>query len=460
VITTASSWFTVDASERGTTFAMSLWAGFSLHHVIGLVTFVLTIVFAARVLRRRRPAGTSAAWLLGIVLVPYVAIPLFLVLGERKLRTASQKPGLRLSATPTRTAQPAEVVWLDRPELALARLLDEISAARRTIHVSTFVLGDDGVGRSIVAALASRARAGLEVCVLLDGLFSPRAPRRALAELRRSGGRVAVFLPLLHLPWRGRTNVRNHRKLAVFDGVRAIVGGMNLSDDYVGLTPRADRWRDLSILVSGQPAQALGELFRADWTFARGGELAVVDRPAAEASDIEVIATGPDRLDDRWHDTVLQLVFDARRRISIATPYFAPDESLLQALEIASRRGVEVTLVVPAHSNHWLADRVAGQMLRDLARAGVRVARFRPSMMHAKCLVVDDEVAAVGSANFNARSLFLDFEVTMVLRGEAHNRRMAQWFGETLHDCEPGPPIARGLALPLEALARLLAPIA
>jgi len=439
---------------------MSLWAWFSLHHAIGVVTFALTIVFSAKVLRRRRPAGTSAAWLLGIVLVPYVAIPFFLALGDRKLRTASQKPGLRLAAAPTQAAPPVDVVWLDRPELALERLLDEIRGASRAIHISTFLLGHDEVGRRIVAALTGRARDGLEVCLLLDGLFASGTSRRALGELRAAGGRVVVFLPLLHLPWRGRTNVRNHRKLAVFDDVRVIVGGLNLSDDYLGQTPRADRWRDLSILVTGEPAVALSRLFRADWAFARGGPLAAIEAPAFEPINIEVIPTGPDCSEDTWHDTVLQLVFDARRRISIATPYFAPDESLLQALAIAARRGVEVTIVVPARSNHWLADRVAGQMLRDLAAAGVHVARYRPAMMHAKCLLVDDAIAAVGSANFNARSLFLDFEVTVVLHGEAHNRRMAQWFTETLHGCDLGPPIARGLTRPIEALARLLAPIA
>jgi len=439
---------------------MSVWAWLSLTHPLGLATFILTIGFAAKVLRQRRPPGTSTAWLLGIVLIPYLAIPLFLLLGDRKLRTASRKPALALSAGAAIADTAIDVVWLDRPELAMARLLDEIRGARRTIHLSSFILGDDEVGRAIVAAVTARARDGVEVCLLLDGLFAPRAPRRPLAELKQVGGRVAVFLPLLHLPWRGRTNVRNHRKLAVFDGARAIVGGMNLSADYLGMTPRPERWRDLSIVVAGAPAVVLARLFRADWEFARGGALATLLPEVADSLDIEVIPTGPDCAEDTWHDTVLQLAFDARRRISIATPYFAPDDSLLRALEIAARRGVEVTIVVPARSNHWLADRVAGPMLRELARAGVHVARYRPTMLHAKCLLIDDAIAAVGSANFNARSLFLDFEVSMVLRGAAHNDRMARWFAETLRDCEAGPPGARGPLRAIEALARLLAPIA
>ncbi|HWU88416.1 MAG TPA: phospholipase D-like domain-containing protein, partial [Kofleriaceae bacterium] len=278
------------------------------------------------------------------------------------------------------------------------------------------------------------------------------------AALRGAGGRIRTFLPLLHLPWRGRTTMREHRKLAIFDGTTAIMGGMNLSDDYLGKAVRPDRWRDLSIVLSGEPARSLARLFLADWELAAGGAVP----PAAERSDpradVSIVPTGPDCAGDPWHDAVLQLVFDARRRIAIATPYFAPDDSLLQALAIAARRGVDVSIVVPARSNHWLSDRVAGQMLRDLATAGVNVWRYRPAMLHAKCLLIDDDVAAVGSANFNARSLFLDFEVTAVLRGKVHNQRLEAWFAQTVADSDPGPPIARGLNVFVEAVARLLSP--
>ncbi|MCE9571555.1 MAG: PLDc N-terminal domain-containing protein [Deltaproteobacteria bacterium] len=437
---------------------MPPWEWLSLHHAASVVTFALTLMLVARVLRSDRPASGSAAWLLGIVLVPYVGIPLYLMLGNRKLRNVARKPALMLTrGVPAAGDNP--VVWLDAPGPALQQFLDEIAAAQRTIHVSTFILGNDPAGRAIVLALAARAAAGVEVCLLLDGLFAPRSPRDALAALEAAGGRVAVFLPLIHLPWRGRSNVRNHRKVAVFDGERAIVGGMNLTDDCMGAQPRADRWRDLSIVVTREAAAALAGVFRADWAFASGRAVALVDNESRAAA-IDVIPTGPDCAGDPWHDAVLQLIFDARTRVLIATPYFAPDDSLRHALVIAARRGVAVTIVTPARSNHWISDRVAGPMLREVAAAGVTVMRYRPGMLHAKCLLIDDAIAAVGSANFNARSLFLDFEVSLVLRGAEHNQRMAAWFAATLADCEPGPPIARGLRRPIEAVVRLLAPIA
>jgi cardiolipin synthase len=435
---------------------LPVWSWLTVHQVVGAVTFVSTIALTARLLRQRRPAGTSMAWLLGFVLVPYLAIPLFLVVGERKLRKVRRIDATALPAPDA--AAPSEVVWLDRPDAALDELVRRIRRAERTIDVSTFILGDDEVGREIIEALAARARAGVEVRLLLDGLFARRPQRRSLRALRAAGGHVRVFLPLLHLPWRGRTVMRDHRKLAIFDGAAAIMGGMNLSADYLGRTPRASRWRDLSIVLGGEPARALARLFRSDWELAAGRAAPQEPEPAPARSDVAIVPTGPDCAGDPWHDAVLQLLFDARRRIAIATPYFAPDESLLQALAIAARRGVDVSIVVPARSNHWLSDRVAGQLLRDLAAAGVTVWRYRPAMLHAKCLLVDDQIAAVGSANFNARSLFLDFEVTAVLRGAAHNARMAAWFAETIADAAPGPPPARRRDVPIEAVARLLSP--
>ena len=253
--------------------------------------------------------------------------------------------------------------------------------------------------------------------------------------------------------------MRNHRKLAIFDQTRALVGGMNLADEYMGVTPRIDRWRDLSVVLTGDLVAALAGVFQADWSFAGGGELQRAE-PHAPAPDAEVIPTGPDCADDPWHDALLQLIFDARHRICIATPYFAPDDSLLRGLQIAARRGVDVTIIVPARSNHWLADRVAGPMLREVAEAGAKVWRFSPAMLHAKCLLVDETITAVGSANFNARSLFLDFEISVVIRNPEHNRWMSAWFAETLRDCQPGPPMAHGVRRPIETVLRLFAPFA
>ena len=168
---------------------MSPWAWLSLHHAFSILTFVLTIALAFKVLRSRRPASASTAWLLGIVLVPYVGIPLYLIFGDRKLKVASKKPVIALARKPTTAPGSVEIAWLDRPATAFEAVLREIRGAKRSIHISTFILGDDEVGRAIVAALILRAKDGVEVCLMLDGLFSRLSPSHALASCApRVGG--------------------------------------------------------------------------------------------------------------------------------------------------------------------------------------------------------------------------------------------------------------------------------
>src|SRR5262249_45993334 len=153
------------------------------------------------------------------------------------------------------------------------RFLKEILSAKETIHLVTFVIGDDRTGASLVLALAKRAEEGVQVCLLVDDLLRARAPHAELARLRAAGGKVLRFMPLFHVPFRGQANLRNHRKIAVFDGQRAIVGGMNLADEYMGPEPSDDRWRDLSLVLEGDAARVLDTIFRADWEFASGDSL-------------------------------------------------------------------------------------------------------------------------------------------------------------------------------------------
>jgi cardiolipin synthase len=444
-------------------------------HVASVVGAAFAVTLAASVLRQRRPVGSAFAWLLAILLIPYVGIPLYLALGGRKFRRmASRKPRLDLpepalaalrhagAATDgkTLTERATRVVWLDDGVAAFQALLGEISAARRSIHVVTFLVADDEAGRAILDALTRRAAEGLEVLLLLDDLLRFRAPHGHLKRLEAAGGRVRRFMPLVHLPFRARSNLRNHRKLAVFDEERAVVGGMNLAVEYLGPTPRPGRWRDLSLLVSGTCVRTLADLFRSDWGFATGEPAAgAAPTGPAEGVPVQVVPSGPDTAGDAIYDALLQAIFTARHRIWIATPYFVPDEPLVRALQIAAHRGVEVRVVVPARSNHRLADLVAAPILRDLETEGVRVHRFGPSMLHAKAVLVDETLAAVGSANFDMRSLFLDFEVALFFSGSAEVARLASWFEATLAGAEEGAPRSSWLHAQVEAWARLLAPL-
>jgi cardiolipin synthase A/B len=220
------------------------------------------------------------------------------------------------------------------------------------------------------------------------------------------------------------------------------------------------------LLIEGQPVATLDTIFRTDWRFAAGSDLAPAqDRTPATVTQplhgplTQVVPSGPDRPDDSLYDVIMQAVFGARERVWIATPYFVPDDSLYKALELATRRGIDVRIVVPARSNHRLADLVAGSLLRDLGAAGADVRLYGPGMLHAKALLVDDTVALVGSANFDLRSLYLDYEVALLLYGQAEARWLATWFEATCASATRGVPVAGRIVSKVQVLARLLAPL-
>jgi cardiolipin synthase len=447
-------------------------------HLLSIVGFLLATVLIATLLAQRRAAGTTFAWLLAIALIPYVGVPLYLVFGGRKLaRRGERKARLYVRNTPTApTGSIADLLCasgappprdgnslalLPTGELAFVEVIRALESATRAIRVSTLILGDDDAGTAIADVLVRKAKAGVEVRLLLDSLFKRRAPHAQLAALRAAGGRVAWFMPVWHLPFRTklRANLRLHRKIIVVDGRLAIVGGMNLASEYMGPTPSPDRWRDLSARVVGPAVDDLDEVFRADWQFAAGEALAPVPACGADATaQIQVIGSGPDVESDILYDALLTAVFGARARLWIATPYFVPDEALARGLVLAARRGVDVRIVVPARSNHRTADYAGASYLREVARAGGKICCYLPSMMHGKSVLVDDALAVLGSANLDMRSLFLNYEISVFCSSAAEIAAVAAWFDTLWASCGGLPTAGRARGI-VESVARLVAPL-
>jgi cardiolipin synthase len=451
-------------------------------HVASVLGLVLGVLLLARELRARRAPAVTLAWFLAIVLVPYLGVPMYLVFGGRKMRRrAASKEPLYGAAGAAKTSDPPierllgaagvaptthdnRVTLLGTGEEAYAATLDVVDGAKKTLHVATFILGGDEVGDAVLARMAARAKEGVEVRLLLDAFFSFRASRRALDELRKAGGRVAFFMPLLHVPFRGRSNLRNHRKIVVADGARAIVGGMNLAEEYMGPTPITGRWRDVSLRVEGGAAADLGAIFAEDWAFADGERLRVLPRatdgPANGAgAPLRIVASGPDVATDTLYDAILFALFSAAERIWIATPYFVPDEALFRALTLACRRGVDVRIVVPSPSNHLSADLAGATYLRAIERAGGAVRPYTAGMLHAKVIVIDRALAMVGSANLDMRSLFLNYEVMAVAYGAREIELVAEWFDGVLVSCaQKMTPAGRARAV-AEDVGRLLGPL-
>ena len=293
--------------------------------------------------------------------------------------------------------------------------------------------------------------------------------------LLKAGARVAYFMPMLHIPFRGRANLRNHRKIVVVDGRIALTGGMNLARPYMGPTPDPSDWLDLAAAVEGPAVADLESLFVSDWAFATGEDLAPSNRHTTVPTDrdphddplrldrgtslAQVVASGPDVADDPLYETLVSLIFAARERIWIVTPYFVPDEMLARALNLAARRGVDVRLIVPARSNHISADLARKSYLRELHEAGGQVLLYQPVMLHAKAVIFDDQLAVIGSANMDNRSLFLNYEVALFLYSREQVGSVSAWASRLQADCLrdlPRPGWVRELA---ENVVRLLSPL-
>lgn len=454
-------------------------------HLYAALGFTSAVVVLASLLRQKRTPASMLAWILAVALIPYVGLPLYLMLGNRKMRRLPEGKKASLYLPPARglvsdPSSPLErllssagapravagnaVELLPTGEEAYRALIGMLGRARRSIHITTFILGNDDVACSIVDVLAKRASEGIEVRLLIDALFRFRADRRGLEALRRAGGRHAFFMPVLHIPFRGQANLRNHRKLAAVDGQEAIMGGMNLAREYLGPEPDPHRWRDIAVRVEGPVVTDLENIFRSDWALA-AGELVplpnVPGKPLAPrgAASMQVVASGPDVAGDTLYDATITALFGAQRRVWIATPYFIPDEALARALVLAVRRGVDVRIVVPARSNHWTADLAGGGYLREVQEAGGHILPFLLGMMHAKVTVIDDTLGVLGSANMDMRSLFLDYEVALFFYSRAEVELLASWFYMLFSGCGDRLRDASRTRALFESVGRLLAPL-
>ena len=384
-----------------------------------------------RAIGARVSLGYALLWGPAVIFFPLITATVLFLFGGRKHGALAEakvriKAAARRFAGPVRPAGNAIRLLGDRDGRdTLAALHAEILGARTRIHISTYILSPDAVGRELMGLLVRRAREGVEVRLLVDAVGSWGTPMRLCRSLLKAGGQVARFNPVLPMQGKGSANWRNHRKLAIFDGEVAILGGQNLGLAYMGREPSNRRFRDCSFRVAGPAAAALEQVFIADWCQATDADPAAFadvlkGQPAPQGSaEIDVIASGPDCVNDPLWEQYIALIENARTSLTIVTPYFIPDQTLFRLLVAAAAKGRRVRVLVPRRSDHRLLDFARRGYLRTLKEAGAEILFFKPDVLHAKLLVVDDERFVVGSANLDMRSLFLNYEIAAVVRDPA-----------------------------------------
>jgi len=474
-------------------FLSDLAAHGLLSHLLTIAGFLLAFFLVARLMSEKRAPANTVSWLLIIVLVPYVGVPLYLIFGGRKLRRLNARKSKLVPTLPrslvgqaTPAAGPvAHAVTaagagppvsgnslgiLATGEEEFAALEKHIQEARHCIHITTFILNRDEVGRRLVSLLAARARKGVKVRLLLDALGSPVSSHLFANPLRRAGGEVARFMPVMPVTSARWANLRNHRKMAIFDHGTVVMGGRNIGREYMGPTPLRRRWRDFGVVIEGPAAALLNEVFIADWCFAtrRSPDALHAEIPAhvvepVGPSEFQVVPSGPDVRGDPLYEGIIAMIQDAERSITIVTPYFIPDDVLLRSLIVKARAGREVTLIVPARSNHPITDYARRYYTRELGRAGARVLLYSAHMLHAKAVIVDERVALIGSANFDLRSLFVNFEIGVFVHSAPDVVALKQWAADLMSRCREARLPADGqrhlLGNIAEDFSRLLAPL-
>jgi cardiolipin synthase len=462
----------------------TLWT--ILTHVAIIVGFLIAFLFIAHIIRQKRSPSGTIAWLLVIILLPYVGVPLYLLLGGRKMkRRRDRKAHLALRkahvALPSREAHVVDrllrsynlpgaaaghrVRLCADGEDGYARLVEMIEGAKESIHIATYVFHPDEVGMDILERLRRRASEGVRVRLLVDGVGSHSLKKRKLKKLIAAGGKACHFNPIFYHPLRNRLDLRNHRKIVVIDDEIVMAGGTNIAGEYIGPTPREGRWADLSFLLEGPEVGVYAEIFRLDWEFVSGEVLPAPEKmPAPVRQDshgaiVQVAPSGPDVQGDPLYDAIVSALFDAQERVWVVTPYFVPDDTLIHAFRLARQRGVDVHLYIPRKSNQRLTNWARGPYLRELSAVGANIHFYAPGMMHAKVLLVDDALAVIGSANMDIRSLLLNYEVAMFMYSDEDIRATRTWIEQLARHTEGGMKKVGPVRDLIEGLVRMLSPL-
>ncbi len=352
-------------------------------------------------------------------------------------------------------------------------VLAALEKAKDHIHIEYYIYEDDETGQAVEKLLIKKASEGVKVRFIYDD-FGSKKIRNSLAKRLRAGGVEAYpFYKIRFVKFASRLNYRNHRKIIIVDGSMAFTGGINVSDRYVNAAKKKNKvfWRDTHLSIEGSGVTYLQYIFICDWNFCSGQTLQTEENffpPASSLKNkgkkiVQIAASGPDSDHPTILYTFLQAINLAYDEILITTPYFIPGQSLLDALIVASLGGVKVKLLVPGKSDSALVNAAARSYYEDLLRAGVEIYLYNKGFVHAKSLVADSKVAIVGTANMDARSFELNFEVNAVIYDDDIANELRDVFLEDIKDAEKidikqweSRPMHKQL---FEKMARLLSPV-
>ena len=414
--------------------------------IVLVLFYVVGVAHMLHALMHVRTSQGTIAWVLSLMLVPFFAIPLYWVLGRTRFHRhvgGRREHDGRLAVLAEAMHQRLRTLEVDIPdddaferaarilgglpftrgncldllidgEETFERIFRVISEAQSYLCVNFYIVKNDKIGTRFQQALIDRARAGVKVYFLFDEIGSHKLPRRYLKDLTDAGVECQSFGVNRHWWSRFQLNFRNHRKIVIADGQVALIGGLNVGDEYLGRDLRFGEWRDTHVAMRGPVVQAVQMVFLEDWYWAASQvpELHWDTRAEHEDQVAAIIPTGPADPADSWQLIVAEAANSARNRLWIASPYFVPDEGVLTALQAAAIRGVDVRILIPERADQLLVWLSAFSYYEQSIPFGIRLFRYQRGFLHQKVMLIDHRLAAVGTANLDNRSFRLNFEIT------------------------------------------------
>lgn len=440
--------------------------------IVLVINFILT--FTIIFLERKNPQSTYA-WLLLLWMIPAVGFVFYLFFSQNltrrkifKLSTSEraltngliQQQKRDLTESETNLESPyldqyrdmilfhlnlSDAIYTDDNKVEIIvdgaekfdTLIRDIQQAKDHIHIQYFIFKSSELADRIMAALKQKALDGVEVRLLFDDMGAIFLKRIDFNDLKQSGVQVARFFPSRVKFVNLKANYRNHRKVAVIDGRIGYVGGFNVGDEYLGLNAKMGYWRDTHLRLEGSAVYELQLRFFMDWRASNPETIQLDYRympkiPKHGAAGVQIVSSGPDDHNEQIKQGYLKMIHAAKSYIYIQTPYFVPDQSILEGLKIAAQSGVDVRIMIPNKPDHLFVYWATFSYVGELLEYGAKIYVYDNGFLHAKTIVVDDALASVGTCNFDIRSFSLNFEVNAFIYDQETSFRLKEIFIEDL----------------------------
>ncbi|MGP1559230.1 MAG: cardiolipin synthase [Prevotella intermedia] len=442
-----------------------------IHWIVLVAYTVIAIVAMITVLLEHRQPAKTIAWVLVLSFLPLVGIVLYFFFGRRTRKNRHIWEKSLNQLTKRSMIEFAEQKQLELPEehkeliqlfvnqnFALPfknnetdvyvsgyeffpALLAEISKATHHIHIVSYIIDDDPLGRLLRDALIDKARKGIEVRLLFDDVGSWKTPNRFFEQMREEGIEVHPFMPVRFPAFTGKVNYRNHRKIIVIDGKVGFIGGMNLAQRYVK-GHKGIMWRDTHVKISGAAVYGLQRAFLVDWFHA--DRTLITDRKyypdttiTPNNNLIQIVTSSPTNVWEELEQGYIKILLSAKRYVYMETPYFLPTEPIFFAMRTAALSGVDVRLMVSLKTDSKLVQMASRSYLTQTIQAGVKVICYEEGFNHTKLLVADDNVATIGSANIDFRSFENNFEANAFFYDKSMAQRIKDIFLTDETKCVP-----------------------